>query len=122
LPAPARRLGSRAHTPGKTACGASVVRATVRPDRRDRLPRPRRAPRHLQRLRSATIDNVLDLDNEEQAPPWTCAATVGSWAKLWPRLRSLKPLVIDADGNVARAMYGVKPEAHADEVLEALPG
>jgi peroxiredoxin len=29
--------------------------------------------------------------------------------------------VIDADGNVARAMYGVKPEGHADEVLEALP-
>jgi thioredoxin-dependent peroxiredoxin len=27
--------------------------------------------------------------------------------------------VIDADGNVARAMYGVKPEGHADEVLEA---
>jgi peroxiredoxin Q/BCP len=30
--------------------------------------------------------------------------------------------VIDTDGNVARAMYGVKPEGHADEVLEALPG
>jgi peroxiredoxin Q/BCP len=30
--------------------------------------------------------------------------------------------VIDVDGNVARAMYGVKPEGHADEVLEALPG
>jgi len=30
--------------------------------------------------------------------------------------------VIDADGNVARAMYGVKPEGHADEVLAALPG
>jgi peroxiredoxin Q/BCP len=30
--------------------------------------------------------------------------------------------VIDTNGNVARAMYGVKPEGHADEVLEALPG
>jgi peroxiredoxin Q/BCP len=30
--------------------------------------------------------------------------------------------VIDAEGNVARAMYGVKPEGHADEVLQALPG
>jgi hypothetical protein len=30
--------------------------------------------------------------------------------------------VIDADGNVARAMYGVKPEGHADEELEVLPG
>ena len=30
--------------------------------------------------------------------------------------------VIDVDGNVARAMYGVKPEGHADAVLEALPG
>jgi peroxiredoxin Q/BCP len=30
--------------------------------------------------------------------------------------------VIDAEGNVARAMYGVKPEGHADRVLEALPG
>jgi peroxiredoxin len=28
--------------------------------------------------------------------------------------------VIDADG--ARAMYGVKPEGHADEELEVLPG
>ena len=30
--------------------------------------------------------------------------------------------VIDAEGNVARALYGVKPEGHANEVLEALPG
>jgi thioredoxin-dependent peroxiredoxin len=30
--------------------------------------------------------------------------------------------VIDADGNLARAMYGVEPEGHADEVLEVLPG
>ena len=30
--------------------------------------------------------------------------------------------VIDGEGKVARAMYGVKPEGHADEVLEALPG
>ena len=29
--------------------------------------------------------------------------------------------VIGADGNVARAMYGVKPDGHAEEVLEALP-
>ena len=29
--------------------------------------------------------------------------------------------VIDVEGNVARAMYGVKPEGHAEEVLEALP-
>jgi thioredoxin-dependent peroxiredoxin len=29
--------------------------------------------------------------------------------------------VIDAEGNVARALYGVKPEGHAEEVLEALP-
>jgi thioredoxin-dependent peroxiredoxin len=28
--------------------------------------------------------------------------------------------VIDAEGNIARAMYGVKPEGHAGEVLEAL--
>ena len=42
--------------------------------------------------RSATIDNGVDLDNEEQgAPVWTCAATVGSWSELWPRLRSLNP-------------------------------
>jgi thioredoxin-dependent peroxiredoxin len=30
--------------------------------------------------------------------------------------------VIDGNGSVARAMYGVKPEGHADQVLEALPG
>ena len=29
--------------------------------------------------------------------------------------------VIDAEGNVARAMYGVSPDGHADQVLEALP-
>ena len=29
--------------------------------------------------------------------------------------------VIDADGNVEAALYGVKPEGHADRVLEALP-
>ena len=29
--------------------------------------------------------------------------------------------VIDADGNVAKAMSGVKPEGHADVVLAALP-
>jgi peroxiredoxin Q/BCP len=29
--------------------------------------------------------------------------------------------VIDADGNVARAMVGIKPAGHAEEVLEALP-
>lgn len=29
--------------------------------------------------------------------------------------------LIDADGNVARAMLGVSPEGHADEVLAALP-
>ena len=29
--------------------------------------------------------------------------------------------VIDADGNVVQALYGVKPDGHADRVLEALP-
>jgi thioredoxin-dependent peroxiredoxin len=29
--------------------------------------------------------------------------------------------VIDAEGNVARAMLGVSPDGHADVVLEALP-
>ena len=29
--------------------------------------------------------------------------------------------VIDKDGNVARAMLGIKPAGHADDVLEALP-
>jgi peroxiredoxin Q/BCP len=29
--------------------------------------------------------------------------------------------VIDADGNVARAMMGIKPAGHAQEVLDALP-
>jgi peroxiredoxin Q/BCP len=30
--------------------------------------------------------------------------------------------VIDENGNVARALRGVKPEGHAERVLEALPG
>jgi thioredoxin-dependent peroxiredoxin len=29
--------------------------------------------------------------------------------------------VIDADGTVLRALYGVKPDGHAERVLEALP-
>ncbi|MGH3130148.1 MAG: thioredoxin-dependent thiol peroxidase [Gaiellaceae bacterium] len=29
--------------------------------------------------------------------------------------------VIDADGTVARALYGVKPDGHAELVLDALP-
>jgi peroxiredoxin Q/BCP len=29
--------------------------------------------------------------------------------------------VIDADGNVAKALYGVKPDGHAELVLDALP-
>ena len=29
--------------------------------------------------------------------------------------------VIDGDGNVAKAMVGIKPAGHANEVLEALP-
>jgi peroxiredoxin len=28
--------------------------------------------------------------------------------------------VVDEEGRIARAMYGVKPEGHADLVLEAL--
>jgi hypothetical protein len=43
-------------------------------------------------VRSARIDNGVELDNEEQgASIWTCASTVGTWATLWPRLRSLNP-------------------------------
>jgi thioredoxin-dependent peroxiredoxin len=30
--------------------------------------------------------------------------------------------VVDADGRVAKAMYSVKPEGHAERVLAALPG
>jgi len=29
--------------------------------------------------------------------------------------------VIDGEGNVARAMLGIKPAGHASEVLDALP-
>jgi peroxiredoxin Q/BCP len=29
--------------------------------------------------------------------------------------------VIDADGNVLKALYGVKPDGHADRVLQTLP-
>jgi peroxiredoxin len=30
--------------------------------------------------------------------------------------------VIDEDGKVARAMIGIKPAGHAEDVLAALPG
>lgn len=30
--------------------------------------------------------------------------------------------VIDAEGTVARALGGVSPEGHAEQVLDALPG
>ena len=43
-------------------------------------------------VRSARIDNGVELDNEEQgASIWTCASTVDTWSALWPRLRSLNP-------------------------------
>lgn len=29
--------------------------------------------------------------------------------------------VIDADGNLAKAFYGVKPDGHAEKILKALP-
>ena len=31
------------------------------------------------------------------------------------------PFMIAPDGSVAKAMYGVKPEGHPEQVLEALP-
>jgi peroxiredoxin Q/BCP len=34
---------------------------------------------------------------------------------------SRSTFIIDADGNVARVMHKVKPDTHADQVLDALP-
>jgi len=34
---------------------------------------------------------------------------------------SRSTFIIDADGNVARVMHKVKPDTHADQVLEAIP-
>jgi hypothetical protein len=119
-PATARRSGSRAHTPGTTPSGASVVCATARPDRRDRLPRPARLRGTFSGCkRSATIDNGVDLDNEEQgAPVWTCAATVGSLAKLWPRLRSLNPLTRERQGMRAPGTPTPRPTSETSTAAE----
>ena len=41
----------------------------------------------------------------------------------WPRgSMVIRSSSSSTDGNIARAMYGVKPEGNAEEVLEALPG
>jgi peroxiredoxin Q/BCP len=50
----------------------------------------------------------------------------GVWGELKIEGKSIPAVVrstfvIDADGTVARAMYGVSPEGHADAVLAALP-
>jgi peroxiredoxin Q/BCP len=79
---------------------------------------------------------VLGVSPDEEAshvcfkrstPDHTAAEDYGVWVEknTYGKKRmgvNRSTFVIDADGNVARAMYGVKPEGHADEVLEALPG
>jgi 4-amino-4-deoxy-L-arabinose transferase-like glycosyltransferase len=43
-------------------------------------------------VRSARIDNGVEVDNEEQGGPvWTCRAPARPWADLWPELRHLSP-------------------------------
>jgi 4-amino-4-deoxy-L-arabinose transferase-like glycosyltransferase len=43
-------------------------------------------------VRSARIDNGVEVDNEEQGGPvWTCRAPARPWAELWPELRHLSP-------------------------------
>lgn len=38
----------------------------------------------------ARLDNHLDVDNDEQgAPVYTCAGRLGSWATIWPQLKSV---------------------------------
>jgi hypothetical protein len=40
--------------------------------------------------RAGTIDNGLDLDNEEQGTPiWVCSGPRRSWTELWPEMRIL---------------------------------
>jgi thioredoxin-dependent peroxiredoxin len=60
-------------------------------------------------------------------PDHAVAEAYGVWAEktMYGKKRmgiKRSTFVIDAEGNVVRAMYGVKPEGHADQVLEALPG
>jgi peroxiredoxin Q/BCP len=59
-------------------------------------------------------------------PEHEVAETYGVWAEknfggktYWGIKRST--FVVDAEGNVAKAMYGVKPDGHPEKVLAALP-
>ena len=59
-------------------------------------------------------------------PEHQVAETYGVWGEknfagktYWGVKRST--FVIDADGNVTKALYGVKPDGHAERVLDALP-
>ena len=60
-------------------------------------------------------------------PDHAVAEAYGVWAEktMYGKKRmgiKRSTFIIDGEGKVARAMYGVKPEGHADQVLEALPG
>ena len=40
--------------------------------------------------RVGTIDNAVDLDNDEQGQPiWRCQELRQSWSELWPEMRRL---------------------------------
>src|SRR5215210_488001 len=59
-------------------------------------------------------------------PDHQLAEAYGVWAEQTYKGKSYMGIkrstfVIDADGNIARAMYGVNPDRNPAEVLEALP-
>jgi peroxiredoxin Q/BCP len=59
-------------------------------------------------------------------PDHAVAEAYGVWGERTYRERTYMGIqrstfVIDADGNVAKAMYGVNPERNPGEVLDALP-
>jgi peroxiredoxin len=92
----------------------------LRDARRGREPRRRGVAHALQR-------EVLSAVHAPGRPRPKAAEEYGVWVEknTYGKKRTgvnRSTFVIDADGNVAHAMYGVKPEGHAHKVLEALPG
>ena len=82
---------------------------------------PDNAESHVRFKRKYALPFTLLADTEHEA-----AEKYGVWVernRYGKKSMGIKrsTFVIDAEGNVVKAMYGVKPEGHAEEVLRALP-
>ena len=82
---------------------------------------PDNAESHVRFKRKYALPFTLLADTEHEA-----AEKYGVWVernRYGKKSMGIKrsTFVIDPEGKVAKALYGVKPEGHAEEVLAALP-